>query len=130
MSLLIVEDDADDVRLTLMGFRHHRFEPPVVVAKDGKDALEILLADREAGRALPLTILTDIKMPRMDGLELLRRIKAEPRLKEVPVVVLTSSDHEDDRKEALSLGAVRYYMKPSDLDGYAEIVSRLRELME
>lgn len=129
-SLLFVEDDEDDIRLTLLGFRHQKFEPVVVVAKDGKEALDLLLSDRDAARPLPLAILTDIKMPRMDGLELLRRIKSEPILKEIPVAVLTSSDHEVDRTEARRLGAIDYLMKPSDLDAYAAIVSRIRGLME
>lgn len=129
-TLLLVDDDADDVKLTLLGFRLQRFEPHVVVAKDGKEALEILLAGREASHPLPRAILTDVKMPRMDGLELLRQIKGEPRLRDIPFVVLTSSDHEADRKEAMSLGAICYLTKPSDLDAYANIVSRLRKLME
>ena len=102
----------------------------MVVAKDGKEALDLLIADREASRSLPLLILTDIKMPRMDGLELLRRVKSEPLLSEIPFAILTSSDHEADRKEALRLGANDYFRKPSDLDTYAEIVSRIRELMQ
>lgn len=127
--LLLVEDDGDDLRLVLLGFRLQKFEPEIVVAKDGKEALEILLSDRAASRPLPQAILTDIKMPRMDGLELLRRLKSEPSLGEIPVAILTSSDHESDRKDAMSLGAAHYLRKPSDLDAYGEIVSRVRELM-
>src|SRR5581483_1153367 len=129
-NLLLVDDDADDVRLALLGFRLLNFEPEVVVAKDGKEALDNLISDAEAARPLPLAILTDIKMPRMDGLEFLRRIKSEPRLRNIPIGILTSSDHEADREAALRLGAGCYLMKPSDLDAYAEIVGRVRELME
>lgn len=68
-------------------------------------------------------------MPRMDGLELLRRLKSEPRLRNIPVAIFTSSDHEADKKESLGLGASHHLVKPSNLDDYAEIVSRLRELM-
>lgn len=127
--LLFVEDDADDVELALLGFSLQKFEPGVVVAKDGKEALDLLLSDCEAARPLPRAVLTDIKMPRMDGLELLRRIKSEPRLRGIPVGIFTSSDHEADRSEALSLGADCYLMKPSDLDAYAGIVKSIRELM-
>lgn len=130
MSLLFVEDDGDDVELALLGFRLQKFDPQVVVAKDGKEALDLLLADCEAARPLPRAILTDIKMPRMDGLELLRRVKSEPRLKGIPVGIFTSSDHEADRKEAMRLGAACYLMKPSDLDDYAGIVDSIRALME
>jgi len=129
-SLLFVEDDAEDVELTLIGFRLQKFEPQVAVAKDGKEALDILISARDASRPLPLVILTDIKMPRMNGLELLRRLKSEPRLREIPVAILTSSDHEDDRAEARRLGASCYLMKPTNLDAYAEIVSGIRALME
>ena len=128
-NLLFVDDDGDDVKLTLLGFRLQNFVPTITVAKDGKEALDRLISDCEASRPLPFAILTDIKMPRMDGLELLRRVKSEPRLKNIPIAILTSSDHEADRKEALRLGASYYLMKPSDLDSYAEIVSRIRELM-
>jgi len=129
-NLLFVEDDSDDVALTLLGFRLHKFEPRVVVAKDGKEALDSLLSDCEASRPLPLAILTDIKMPRMDGLEFLRRVKSDPRLRHIPVAILTSSDHQNDKEEALKLGAACYLMKPSDLDAYGEIVIRVRNLME
>lgn len=130
MSLLFVEDDVEDAKLTLLGFRLQQFVPLVVVAKDGQEALDLLLADREASRPLPAAILTDIKMPRLDGLELIRRIKLGPLLRDIPIAVLTSSDHEADRKEALRLGANNYFMKPSDLDAYAGIVSVIRGLME
>lgn len=130
MTLLYVEDDGDDIELALLGFRLQEFEAQVVVVKDGKEALDLLLADCEAARPLPQAILTDIKMPLMDGLELIRRIKGDPRLRSIPVGILTSSDHEADRKEAMSLGAACYLMKPSDLDAYAGIVSCIRELMK
>lgn len=130
MTLLFVEDDGDDVELALLGFRLQKFETPVVVAKDGKEAFDLLLADCEAARPLPRAILTDIKMPRMDGLELLRCVKNDPRLKGIPVGIFTSSDHEADRKESMRLGASCYLMKPSDLDAYAGIVKSIRDLME
>lgn len=130
MNLLFVEDDGDDVELALLGFRLQNFEARIIVAKDGKEALDLLLADCEAARPLPRAILTDIKMPRMDGLELLRLVKSDPRLRAIPVGIFTSSDHEADRNEAMRLGASCYLMKPSDLDDYAGIVGRIRELMK
>lgn len=128
-TVLFVDDDGEDVQLTLLGFRLQKFEHEIVVAGDGKEALDRLLSDCEASRPLPAAILTDIKMPRMGGLELLRCLKSEPRLRSIPVVVLTSSDHHADKTEALRLGASHYLMKPSNLDGYAEIASRVRELL-
>jgi len=94
--LLFVDDDRDDVELTMLGFRREGFEHEIAVARDGKEALDMLLADYEAGRPLPAAVLADIKMPRMDGLELLRRIKNDPRLRKIPVVILTSSGYDAD----------------------------------
>ena len=123
--VLFVDDDGDDVELTLMGFKQLQFEEEIVVARDGVEALTIL----EKSPA-PAVVLTDIKMPRMDGLELLRRIKQDPRLKDIPVALLTSSGHEEDRKAAMKLGAVTYMRKPSSLNGYSEVVDALRDLLK
>lgn len=128
-SLLLVEDDPEDIQLTLMGFRLQDFQPEVVTARDGQEALDRLISDCERSRPLPAAILTDIKMPRMDGLELLRRIKDEPRLRSIPVIILTSSDLEADKKEALRIGAGQYLIKPCDLDDYAEIVRLIRVMI-
>ena len=127
--LLFVDDDEDDVNLTLMGFRSEHFDAEVVVAEDGAEALDYLQRSYEAGRRLPDAVLTDLKMPRVDGLELLRRMKADPRLRDIPVLVLTSSGYEADMEEALRLGARRYLRKPANLHAYADIVSQLREAM-
>jgi two-component system, response regulator len=129
-TLLFVDDDRNDVQLTLMGFRQERFEHEIVVAGDGKEALDRLLSDLAASRILPSLILTDLKMPRMDGLELLRRVQDDPRLRSIPVAILTSSSHEEDRTEAARLGAIEYLEKPTDLGHYSAIVGRVRELMK
>jgi two-component system response regulator len=128
-TLLFVDDDRDDIELTLLGFRGEHFEAEVAVAQDGAEALEFLLKAYEAGRPLPAAILTDLKMPRMDGLELIRRLKADARLRDIPVLVLTSSGYQADMDEALRLGASRYLRKPANLDEYAEIVRQLRDAM-
>jgi len=125
--LLFVEDDRDDVELTLLGFR--RFEHEILVVRDGKEALEWLAAGYAHSRPLPAAILTDLKMPRMDGLELLHHLKEDPRLRDIPVLFLTSSGNEADQAEAARLGAAAYFRKPSDLGDYPEIVKRTRELM-
>jgi two-component system response regulator len=127
--LLLVEDDDDDVELTLLGFRHNALEPEVAVAKDGVEALDLLRAAVEAGRPLPAAIVTDLKMPRMDGLELLRRLKEDSRLRHIPVLVLTSSGYEADMRAARALGAQRYLRKPADLNDYRPIVASIREAL-
>lgn len=127
--LLVVEDDGDDVDLTMLGFRAQGFDAEIAVAGDGAEALELLREAYEAGKPLPAAILTDLKMPRMDGLELIRRLKADPRLRDIPVLVLTSSGYQADLDEALRLGASRYLRKPANLDDYAEIVRQIKEVM-
>lgn len=129
MKLLFVEDDKDDEELTLLGFRNEGFEHEIIVARDGQHAFDLLHSDYEAARPLPDAILTDLKMPRMDGLELLLRLKQDPRLRNIPVAFLTSSGDQNDREEALRLGASHYLRKPSNLGHYAEIVARVREML-
>lgn len=129
-TLLFVDDDRDDVDLALLGFRGQNFDPEVAVARDGAQALELLLSAYESGRSLPAAILTDLKMPRMDGLEFIRRLKADTRLRNIPVLVLTSSGYQADMDEALRLGACQYLRKPANLDDYAEIVKQLRDVMQ
>jgi two-component system response regulator len=129
-ALLFVDDDSDDVNLTLLGFRQQGFTMEVVVAGDGKEALDRLTEDYSASRPLPQAILTDLKMPRMDGLEFLRHLKEDPRLREIPVGFLTSSGNEADKTEALRLGASFYMLKPSNLDDYSGLVKLLKKAMQ
>lgn len=127
--LLFVDDDLEDVELTMQGFRREGFEHEILIARDGKEALDMLNAAREARRPLPAVVLADIRMPRMDGLELLRRIKGDPHLRGIPVVILTSSGYEADLSEAMRLGCGRYLKKPERLEEYAVIVKEVRALM-
>lgn len=129
MTLLFIDDDNDDVELTLLGFRTEGFEHEIIVARDGQHALDLLRSDYAEARPLPGAIMTDLKMPRMDGLEFFHRLKEDPRLRNIPVAFLTSSGDENDKAEALRLGASHYLMKPSDLNNYGEIVARVREIM-
>lgn len=129
MTLLFVEDDSDDIELALLGFRNSGFEHEIVIARDGQHALDLLHSDYAAARPLPGAVMTDLKMPRVDGLELVHRLKQDPRLRNIPVAFLTSSGDENDRAEAARLGVGEYLRKPSDIGGYAEIVARIRGLM-
>ncbi|MBI3289540.1 MAG: response regulator [Elusimicrobia bacterium] len=125
-AVLLVEDDLDDVELTIEGFRRERFAREVVVARDGVEALEMLERSR-ARDGLPEMIVADLKMPRMGGLELLRRLKGDDRLKAIPVVILSSSCREED--ESRALGAAGYLLKPMEMAGYREIVRTLNALL-
>jgi CheY-like chemotaxis protein len=121
--ILFVEDDPDDVEMTLLGLKAARFEPEIAVACDGAEALAAL----QLG-APPSVVLTDLKMPKLDGLELVRRMREDPRLKAVPVAVLTSSDDPSDRRTALELGVALFFAKPSSLEGYERIAREVERL--
>ncbi|MGZ7066512.1 MAG: response regulator, partial [Candidatus Aminicenantales bacterium] len=116
--ILLVEDNPDDVKLTLRALEKSRVGNIVDIARDGVEALEYLSGTgRFAGRDMslrPQVILLDLKMPRMDGLEVLQRIRADERTKLLPVVVLTTSTEERDRVESYKLGANSYIRKPVD----------------
>jgi len=123
--VLLVEDNADDVALMLRVFTragvvgHHE----IVVTRDGVQAVDFLLGPGAAAHPLPKVIFLDLKMPRVDGLEVLRRVRADPRTRRVPVVVLTSSDEERDVRASYELGANSYVRKPEDASQFYEAVS-------
>ncbi len=127
--ILLVEDNPNDVKLTLRAFEKSGISNRVEVVSDGVEALEYLHGTGEfAGRnhdSLPVVILLDLKMPRMDGIELLQRIRADERTRLVPVVVLTTSNEEKDRAESYALGANSYVRKPVKLSQFTEAVQQL-----
>ena len=127
--VLLVEDNADDVALMLRVFTRAGMlgSDEVVVTRDGVEALDFLFAsDAERGaRPLPKVIVLDLKMPRVDGLEVLRRVRADPRTRLVPVVVFTSSDEERDVSQSYRLGANSYIRKPEDSTQFSEAVRAL-----
>jgi CheY-like chemotaxis protein len=127
--LLLVDDDADDVELALLGLTKAGFPYPVEVASCADDALARLLKAIEADEPLPAAVVLDVKMPRMSGLELLRRLREHPHLAAIPAAFLTSSSHEADRTQAEALGARLYLNKPADLNGYGDIAARLKGLV-
>jgi two-component system response regulator len=128
-TILLVEDNPDDEALTLRAFKKNNILNEVVVAHDGVEALDYLHGTGpHAGRDLsrmPAVILLDLKLPRVDGLQVLERLRADPRTKPLPVVILTSSNEETDLVRGYALGASSYVRKPIH---FAEFVEAIRNL--
>ncbi|MEK6697862.1 MAG: response regulator [Nitrospirota bacterium] len=127
--ILLVEDNPDDVELTLRALKKNNILNEVVVARDGAEALDYLFGKGAyAGRdmaSMPAVILLDLKLPRIDGLEVLQRIRSEERTKFLPVVILTSSKEDKDRMSGYKLGANSYIRKPVDFNQFIEAVRQL-----
>ena len=126
VEILLVEDNPNDVELTMHALRKNNIVNRVEVVRDGAEALEFLFANGMfVGRDInhhPRVILLDLKLPKIDGLEVLRRIKADPRTQPIPVVVLTSSREESDLVESYHLGVNSYIRKPVDFEQFTEAV--------
>jgi CheY-like chemotaxis protein len=127
-SILLVDDSPEDVELALAALSENRLADDVVVARDGAEALDYLyqrnkFAARPAGH--PAVILLDLKMPKIDGIEVLRTIKADENLKMIPVVMLTSSREESDVVESYTLGVNAYVVKPVDFQEFTVAVKHL-----
>jgi two-component system response regulator len=118
-TILLVEDEPDDIELTKLALEKSRIANTVVVAQDGVEALELLHGSDPMFPA-PALVLLDLKLPRVDGIEVLRRIRAHERTRLLPVVVLTSSREERDLIETYELGVNSYVVKPVDFDQFVE----------
>jgi two-component system response regulator len=135
--LLLVEDSQDDVRITQRALARAHIGNHLTVANDGQEALDRLYADAMEGRETFGLILLDLGLPKVDGREVLKRIWADKRLRQIPVIVLTGSDEEDDLVRAYKEGAVAYLRKPvqvdqllravGDLHGYRLLIARVAE---
>ena len=126
--VLLVEDNPNDVELTLVALERSRLANPVVVARDGVEALDILFRRGNAPEGvsqLPAVVLLDIKLPRVDGLEVLERIRREPRTRNIPVVMLTSSREEQDLIRSYGLGVNAFVVKPV---GHREFFEAIRDI--
>lgn len=128
-NILLVEDNPDDEALTLRALRKNNILNDVVVARDGVEALDYLFATgKHSGRDLnnpPQIVLLDLKLPKVDGLEVLRRLRSDPRTRTQPVVVLTTSNEERDIISSYQLGANSYIRKPVDFEQFMEAVRQL-----
>jgi CheY-like chemotaxis protein len=126
--ILLAEDNANDVELTLSALRQNNVVNEIIVLRDGAEALDYLYrrnahANRPAGN--PALLLLDLKMPRVDGIEVLRQVKSDPALKAIPVVVLTSSREEQDLLRTYDLGVNAYVVKPVDFHEFVDAVKLL-----
>ena len=122
--ILVVEDNPMDLDLTLRAFSKKRFGNNILVARDGEEALAFI-PRWEAGEALPAVILLDINLPKVNGLEVLRQLKAHERFRRIPVVVLTSSREDKDLKTAYDLGVNSYIEKPVSFNKFMEVAEQI-----
>ena len=121
IDILLVEDNPNDAELTLRALRKTDIGARLAIARDGAEALEYLLSDRK----LPKVVFLDLKLPKIDGMEVLRRIRADERTHSIPVVVLTSSQEERDITECYRLGVNSYVVKPVEFDKFYKAVGEL-----
>lgn len=127
VAILLVEDNPDDVELTRRAFRKSRLSSNLIVKQDGQHAIDYLFGNDEQGRPnpLPTVMLLDLNMPRISGLEVLKKIREEERTRSVPVVVLTTSDEQRDVVDSYQLGANSYIRKPVDTQEFFEAIQAL-----
>lgn len=125
MMIMLVEDNPDDEELTLVAFEESRLLNEVVVARDGAEALEYLLDPAGKGHALPHLILLDLNLPKVSGLEVLRKLRQNPRTRLLPVVMLTTSKEESDLINSYDLGCNSYIRKPVVFTEFIEAVRQL-----
>jgi len=121
IEVLLVEDNPSDVELTLRALQKRNLANRVVVARDGVEALQLL----ERAEQPPKVVLLDLKLPKLNGLEVLRRMKSDDRTRRIPVVVLTSSHEEPDVEESYRLGVNSYIVKPVDFESFASAVAEV-----
>jgi CheY-like chemotaxis protein len=126
--ILLIEDNEKDIELTLAALGEHNLANEVVVVHDGAEGLDFLFkrgefADRPPG--LPVVVLLDLKMPKVDGLEVLKQVKNDPELKRIPVVMMTSSREEQDLVKSYALGANAYVVKPVDFEQFVNSIKQI-----
>ena len=123
--ILLVEDNADDEELTMRAFRKNNIRNEVKVARDGQQAIDYFFAEGALANPVPAMVLLDLKLPKVDGLEVLRRIRADQRTCILPIVILTSSREEQDIVNGYRLGVNSYIRKPVDFNNFSEAIRQL-----
>jgi len=125
VQILLVEDNADDVELTLHALRRDQMANKIHVVRDGEEALAFLFDPQTARHTHLKLVLLDLKLPKVDGMEVLKKVKSDPRTRRIPVVVMTSSREESDLVRSYDLGANSYLQKPVDFDQFRDVVKRM-----
>lgn len=128
VEIVLVEDNPSDAKLTIMALKEGKIVNQIIHLKDGEEALNYLFCEGPyASRSMtnPVVILLDLKMPKINGIEVLRKIKADDRTKSIPVVVFTSSQEDPDVKECYELGVNSYIVKPLEFDQFSQVVTDL-----
>lgn len=122
--ILLIEDNPHDVELTIHAFRKQKLSNPIQVARDGEEALE-QLNHWDMGKPSPAVILLDLKLPKVDGIDVLGQLKTHQRFKRIPVVVLTTSKENSDLSRCYDLGANSYIVKPVNFEKFVEVVKQI-----
>lgn len=129
IEILLVEDNPDDVDLALHALKRNNLANKVEIARDGEEALDFVYGDNlqslDALSNRPRLVLLDLKLPKINGLEVLEKLKSDPRTRKIPVVVMTTSAEEPDVKRAYDLGANSYIVKPVNFEQFVEVVQQL-----
>lgn len=123
--ILLVEDNPDDELLTLRALKKNNVQNDVIIARDGPEALDVLFGPNRQGGTVPAMVLLDLKLPKLNGIEVLRQIRSTPATKMIPVVILTSSREEQDLVAGYELGANSYIRKPVNFAQFSEAVRQL-----
>lgn len=127
VSILLVEDSPDDVEITRRALKRGQVKNHLLVARDGEEALDILYSRRDADGALPGLILLDLNLPKVDGREVLEKIKSDPKLKRIPVIALTSSTREEDVIRTYDLGVNTFISKPVRFEDFIRVIATIRD---
>ncbi len=125
IDILYVEDNSDDIELTLRAFKRSKFSNRIHIARDGEKAIEYLKKAENGEEPMPGLILLDIKLPKIDGIEVLKYIKSRNKLKRIPVVMLTTSVNDKDVKDCYDLGANSYIVKPVSFDSFIKTIENI-----
>ncbi len=129
VEILLVEDNPRDLELTLRALRKNNLANAITTVTDGEEALDFIFGrGKYAGRDIengPRVVFLDLKLPKVDGIEVLRQVKSDERTRKIPIVVVTSSEEERDRVESYQLGVNSYVVKPIDFDSFVKTISKL-----